>query len=713
MAESQPDRNKRVRTASPSLLIVLFLLGLVYWMANRESLLQTVRYGQFRQMLGLPGVEFHNLHIGPNEIRGEIVTRDRISGYDLKDAQSTEFQTDPGILNRKVPFRVVRTGLERDDELVTLLQQKVGPNFQADDEETWLRSLFTMLSILVTVLLISALLFFLRQSLSGGGAGAFGVGRSRHKIYTQDDKHTTFADVAGIDEAKAEMTEIVDFLKRPDKYQALGGRIPKGVLLVGPPGTGKTLLAKAVAGEAGVPFFSLSGSDFVELFVGVGASRVRDLFRDAEQKAPCIIFIDELDAMGKSRSGNAMGSHEEREQTLNQLLVEMDGFETNRGVILMAATNRPETLDPALLRPGRFDRTIVVDRPDIEGRIAILKVHARNVKLGDDVNLRRIAALTPGSVGADLANLVNEATLLAARRGQDKVHMSDFDEAIERSAVGLQRKSRIMRPDEKRRVAIHEAGHALVACATPRTDPVHKVSIIPRGVGVGGYVLQRPENDRLVQTQTELEGIISVLLGGTLAEEAVFPEISTGASNDLMRANQIAKRMVTEFGMSRLGRIYFREGESPLAFLGGGEGGIGASGETAREIEMETRRIIENCLNRVRELLVNHRETLDAVANQLVEVEVMDGRELLKLLDAQQFPLTAEARRGLEEPPPSLSGMIPLPPVSDSPTIDNSVVESGRNGHANGSTNHHTNGHESPHSTEPPSNPSKPDASAP
>ena len=381
----------------------------------------------------------------------------------------------------------------------------------------------------------------------------------------------TFQDVAGIDEAVEELREVVDFLKMPDKYQALGGRIPKGVLLVGPPGTGKTLLAKAVAGEAGAPFFSLSGSEFVEMFVGVGAARVRDLFSQAEAKAPCIVFIDELDALGKTRTGAVVGGHDEREQTLNQLLVEMDGFDTNRGVIIMAATNRPETLDPALMRPGRFDRQVVVDRPDISGREAILKVHTRHVKHGPNVDLRRIAALTPGSVGADLANLVNEAALMAARAGKELITMAEFEEAIERGAVGLERKSRIMNPDEKQRVAYHEAGHALVACSLPNTHPVHKVSIIPRSVGALGYVLSRPDEDRYLVTQSELESRIRVALGGTLAEELVFREISNGASNDLEQASRIARSMVKEFGMSRLGRVNFQERSGP-GFLNNGFG---------------------------------------------------------------------------------------------------------------------------------------------
>jgi cell division protease FtsH len=473
---------------------------------------------------------------------------------------------------------------------------------------------------------------FLMRWLSGGGAGPLSFGRSRHKVYAQRDHKTTFADVAGIDEAVAELREVVDFLKRPGRYQALGGRIPKGVLLVGPPGTGKTLLAKAVAGEAEVPFFTLSGSDFVEMFVGVGAARVRDLFREAEQKAPCIIFIDELDALGKSRGGVAVGGHDEREQTLNALLVEMDGFESNRGVIIMAATNRPETLDQALLRPGRFDRTVVVDRPDIDGREAILKVHARSIKLAPDVNLRQVAALTPGSAGADLANLVNEAALLAARRDQPAVRMAEFNEAIEREAVGLERKTRIMKPEEKRRVAIHEAGHALVALSLPNADPVHKVSIIPRGSGVGGFVLSRPEEDRTLMTRSMLETMIKQMLGGTLAEELVYGDISTGATSDLHKATQIATSMVKQYGMSPLGRVFLSEAEGPR-FLGGlGDGGRDHSEATAREVDLEIRGIIDAASQDVRKILHDRRAALERLADRLVEVEVIDGAALREVI---------------------------------------------------------------------------------
>src|SRR5436190_16623705 len=437
---------------------------------------------------------------------------------------------------------------------------------------------------LVAILLVY---FMLRKLIGAGSPMAFG--RSKGRLYAQEDLGVTFNDVAGIDEAVEEVREVVDFLKLPDKYQKLGGRIPKGVLLVGPPGTGKTLLAKAIAGEAGVPFFSLSGSDFVEMFVGVGAARVRDMFTQAEAKAPCIIFIDELDALGKSRGSGIIGGHDEREQTLNALLVEMDGFGSNSGVIVMAATNRPETLDPALLRPGRFDRHVLVDRPDIRGREAILKVHVKNVKLDPTVELREVASITPGFVGADLANLVNEAALLAARGEKHAVGMKEFNEGVERVTAGLEKKQRIMNEDEKQRVAYHESGHALVAYSLPNTDPVHKVSIIPRGLAALGYTMQRPEGDRFLMTQSELESRIQVLLAGTIAEEITYTDISTGAQNDLERATEIARKMVMEFGMSRLGRVNYRESNrSPFLAMSTGEETVRhCSEQIMREIGQE------------------------------------------------------------------------------------------------------------------------------
>jgi cell division protease FtsH len=488
--------------------------------------------------------------------------------------------------------------------------------------------------LVLTGLLILVFFFMLRRL--GGAGSPMAFGRSRGKMYAQEDIGITFEDVAGIDEAVEELREVVEFLRQPERYQALGGRIPKGVLLVGPPGTGKTLLAKAIAGEAGVPFFSLSGSDFVEMFVGVGAARVRDMFGQAESKAPCIIFIDELDALGKTRGSSVVGGHDEREQTLNALLVEMDGFGSNSGVIVLAATNRPETLDPALLRPGRFDRHVLVDRPDVVGRENILKVHVQNVKLDSNVVLREVAGLTPGFVGADLSNLVNEAALLAARKGNATVGMAEFNEGIERVTAGLEKRKRVIQPEEKQRVAYHEAGHALVAYSLPNTDPVHKVSIIPRGLAALGYTMQRPDDDRYLMTQSELESRIQVLLAGTIAEEMIFDDVSTGAQNDLERASDIARAMVMDYGMSRMGRVNFRESDrSPFLVSGGGDLGRPRmhSEQTAREIDQEVKRIIDESMGKVRQILEARRNSLEALSKRLIEREVIDGQELRQLVD--------------------------------------------------------------------------------
>ena len=459
------------------------------------------------------------------------------------------------------------------------------------------------------------------------------VGRSKAKIYAEDQIGINFKDVAGLDEAKEELKEIVEFLKTPQKFTRLGGKLPKGVLLVGPPGCGKTLLARAVAGEAKVPFFSISGSEFVEMFVGVGAARVRDLFARAQEKAPCIIFIDELDALGKARGINPVGGHDEREQTLNQLLVEMDGFDTKKGVILMAATNRPEILDPALLRPGRFDRHILVDRPDLKGREEILRVHAKGVRLAEDVDFKALAAMTPGFVGADLANMVNEAALLAARRGKDAVGMAEFEEAIERIVAGLEKKSRVMSEKERRIVAYHEVGHAIVASALPGADPVQKISIIPRGIAALGYTLQRPTEDRYLMSKSELLNKLTCLLGGRVAEEIVFDEVSTGAQNDLIKATEIARSMVVEYGMSeKLGVVAF-ERERPLFLQVSTYPSLREySEETAREIDAEIRRIIEEARAKARQILTERRKTLDKVAQILLEKEVIEGEELKRLL---------------------------------------------------------------------------------
>jgi cell division protease FtsH len=607
----------------------LIILGTIvavalFWSFNRDPGTVTLKLGEVKQILQDPGVVVQNVRfMGRTELRGEIVNRDAISGAgDLAE----RFQ-------KPVSWRT--TIREADPGLQALLDKHVGPGYEVNEEDATVRGISSLIfsALLVLLLTVGAFLMFRWMA---GGPSPLTFGRSRHKVYAQKDLKISFADVAGIDEAVAELREVVDFLKKPDKYQALGGRIPKGVLLVGPPGTGKTLLAKAVAGEAEVPFFSLSGSDFVEMFVGVGAARVRDLFSQAEHKAPCIIFIDELDALGKTRSASAVGSHDEREQTLNQLLVEMDGFASNRGVIIMAATNRPEMLDPALLRPGRFDRTVVVDRPDIVGREAILKVHVRNVRLGPDVDLKHVARLTPGSVGADLANLVNEAALMAARGGKPMVTMADLTEAVERVSVGLERKSRIMHEEEKQRTAYHEAGHAVVSCILPNCDPVHKVSIIPRGVGALGYVLSRPEDDRYMMTKSQLDSKIKMALGGTIAEEIVFGEISTGATSDLNQVNNIARRMVKEFGMSPLGRIFFPEHEGP-GFLGPGgmlDGQRDYSEQTACAIDGEVRTIIDRATDEVRHILRTRRATLEAVARRLMEKEVLDGDELRGLIAA-------------------------------------------------------------------------------
>ncbi|QEG38323.1 ATP-dependent zinc metalloprotease FtsH [Roseimaritima ulvae] len=489
------------------------------------------------------------------------------------------------------------------------------------------------LMLLMMLILLGFGLMMLRR-ISGVGS-PMSFSRSRGKLYAMDETSITFSDVAGIDEAVEEVREVVDFLKNAEKYQKLGGRIPKGVLLVGPPGTGKTLLARAIAGEAGTPFFSLSGSDFVEMYVGVGAARVRDMFQQAANRAPCIVFIDELDALGKSRSGSVVGGHDEREQTLNALLVEMDGFESDTNVIIVAATNRPETLDAALLRPGRFDRHVLVDRPDVGGREEILKVHVKNVKLDEKLDLHKIASITPGFVGADLANLVNEAALLAARVGKPAVGMQEFNEAVERVTAGLEKKNHVMNEDEKVRVAYHEAGHALVADALPNTDPVHKVSIIPRGMGALGYVMQRPGGDRYLSTKSELDSKLRVLVAGTLVEEMIFEDISTGASNDLERATEIARAMVMDYGMSRLGRVNYRQ-KNDSAFLGGGEAGHTNlhSEETAREIDGEVRRIIDEAISQTREILTARREALEAITQRLLEVEAIDGEELSKLIEA-------------------------------------------------------------------------------
>jgi cell division protease FtsH len=590
---------------------------------------------------------------------------------------TVEYKTllKPDAKSQRIKFSTVRSIFSdaEDAELIRLLKE-ANVVWDTDRPSTFFAD-HGMALLMIGVLLLFGYLMLKRIS---GVGSPMSFARSRGKLYGQDELPITFDDVAGISEAVVEVSEIVDFLKHPEKYQQLGGRIPRGVLLVGPPGTGKTLLAKAIAGEAGVPFFGLSGSDFVEMFVGVGAARVRDMFQQAVAKSPSIIFIDELDALGKSRGGNIVGGHDEREQTLNALLVEMDGFDTDDSVIVVAATNRPETLDPALLRPGRFDRHVLVDRPDVAGREEILKVHVKNVKLDDNVTLKEVASITSGFVGAELANLVNEATLLAARKEKSTVGIEDFNEAVERVTAGLEKKSRVMREDEKIRVAYHEAGHALVATALPNSDPVHKVSIIPRGLAALGYTLQRPDSDRYLMTQSELESRMKVLLAGTLTEEMIFHDISTGAQNDLERCTEIARAMVMDYGMSRLGRVNYRKGATSPFLATGGDGQTTVlSDEMAKRVDQEVVRIVDEMLAQTREILEQRREALEAVTQRLLEVESIDHDELKRLLDENcngpwlvPGTQTVKPRAKLVPAQPPQAAH---PPVDVAPTADNQI----------------------------------------
>jgi cell division protease FtsH len=504
-----------------------------------------------------------------------------------------------------------------------------------------------LLNGLPLLLLVGFCLFLMRQ-MQAGGNKALSFGKSRARLLSAQQKKATFKDVAGTDEAKEELQEIIEFLKDPQKFQKLGGRIPKGVLLVGPPGTGKTLLARAIAGEANVPFFSISGSDFVEMFVGVGASRVRDLFEQGKKNAPCIIFIDEIDAVGRHRGAGLGGGHDEREQTLNALLVEMDGFESNEGVILIAATNRPDVLDPALLRPGRFDRRVVVARPDVKGREEILRVHTRKVPIGDDVDLSIIARGTPGFSGADLANLVNEAALWAARQNRKFVMMVDFEMSKDKVLMGVERKSMILSDEEKKNTAYHEAGHALVAAMTPGADPVHKVTIIPRGMALG-LTMQLPEDDKHTYTRGYLEGMLAVLMGGRSAEEIFLGHITTGAGNDIERATDIARNMVCEWGMSELGPLAYGKKDEAI-FLGREIAQHrDYSEDTAIQIDKEVKRIVNGGYEKAKNLLVNNRETLESIAQALLEREVLDANEVKLLMEGKPLP---EKPRTPPTPPP-------------------------------------------------------------
>jgi cell division protease FtsH len=560
--------------------------------------------------------EVNRVSVGQNEIRYQIKTENG----------------EPGAVFVTTPIF--------DLELPKLLEAK-GIEFAAapPPKNTWFSTLVGW--VVPPLIFIAIWQFFVSRGGSGGSQGMLSIGKSKAKVYVEgESEKITFADVAGVEEAKTELVEVVDFLKTPGRFTQIGARIPKGVLLVGPPGTGKTLLAKAVAGEAGVPFFSISGSEFVELFVGVGSSRVRDLFDQAKKQAPCIVFIDELDAIGKSRSSNGFyGGNDEREQTLNQLLTEMDGFAAQDAtVIVLAATNRPETLDPALLRPGRFDRQVLVDRPDLSGREAILKIHSLKVKLGEDVNLKAIATRTPGFAGADLANLVNEAALLAARNQRETVAQEDFAEAIERVVAGLEKKSRVLNETEKKIVAYHEVGHAIIGALMPGSGRVEKISIIPRGMAALGYTLQLPTEDRFLMNESELRGQIATLLGGRSAEEIIFGSITTGASNDLQRATDLAERMVTTYGMSKvLGPLAYQQGQQAM-FLGNGGNNPRrmVSEDTAKAIDSEVKEIVETAHEHALEILKRNRDLLEEIATQLLETEVIEGDKLHSLLSQVQ-----------------------------------------------------------------------------
>jgi cell division protease FtsH len=584
---------------------VLFLQQI--W--SEYSKVQVLPYSEFQKELKAGHVE--EIRIGQNYIQGVL----KASG-DKSEQQFVTIRVDPDLAGDLEKYNV---------------------KFAGTVESSWLRDILSW--VLPVVLFFGLWMFVFRKiaEKQGFGGGLMSIGRSKAKVYVETDTKVTFADVAGVDEAEDELKEIVEFLKHPEQYGRLGGRMPKGVLLVGPPGTGKTLLARAVAGEAGVPFFSISGSEFVEMFVGVGAARVRDLFEQARQKAPAIIFIDELDALGRARmAGPFGGGHDEKEQTLNQLLVELDGFDPRAGLVLLAATNRPEILDPALLRAGRFDRQVLVDRPDKKGRIDILKVHLKKAKLGTDVDPEQIAALTPGFTGADLANLVNEAALLATRRKADFVTMEDFNNAIERIVAGLEKRNRLLNPKERKVVAYHEMGHALVALSLPGSDPVHKVSIIPRGVGALGYTIQRPTEDRFLMTREELENKMAVLLGGRASEHIVFGHLSTGAADDLAKVTDIARSMVMRYGMDeRLGHISYEPERN--AFLGNGVMGYPQerrySEATAGLIDAAVQKIVDHAFERTVAILTQRRSTLERGAQRLLEKETLGPEDLRGLAD--------------------------------------------------------------------------------
>jgi cell division protease FtsH len=585
-------------------IIGILLLQHFYSVSQR---IEALPYSQFQQLLQEGKVD-------------RVAVSDRYIQGTLKEP----------LPNGKKQFVTTRVDSQLAGDL-----QKFGVTYSGEVESTLLTDLLSW--VVPAVVFFGLWTFLVRRMSQGLGGGLMSIGKSKAKIYVEADTGVTFDDVAGVDEAKEELREIVEFLKNPELYGRLGGRMPKGVLLVGPPGTGKTLLAKAVAGQAKVPFFSISGSEFVEMFVGVGAARVRDLFEQARSKAPAIIFIDELDALGRARGlGPYAGGHDEKEQTLNQLLVDMDGFDSRTGLVILAATNRPEILDPALLRAGRFDRQVLVDRPDKKGRVDILQVHLRQTKLAADVDPEKVAALTPGFTGADLANLVNEAALLATRRGAAAVGMADFSNAVERIVAGLEKRNRLLNPKEREIVAYHEMGHALVAVSLPGSDAIHKVSIIPRGVGALGYTIQRPTEDRFVMTREELENKMAVLLGGRASEQVVFSHLSTGAADDLRRVTDIARSMVTKYGMSeRLGSVAYDR--DPRTFLTGPDLPVPPreqdyAEETAAAIDDEVRLLVQHAMDCALAILREKRDILERSARRLLEKETLDEKELTELI---------------------------------------------------------------------------------
>lgn len=606
--------NRFFRNTGFYLLIFLVTVGIVNFILSGTDKVGKLTYQEFRVHLLTDNVSELTLRPegGTYRVDGVLAT--------AGPGQETKFVTNVPLYESDI-IKLVNEKIDAQK----MKRVEVAPQ---EGNSIWL----TFLTSIIPFIIIFILFFFLLNQAQGGGSRVMNFGKSRAKLYNEEKKRVTFDDVAGADEEKAELEEVVEFLKDPRKFSAVGARIPKGVLLVGPPGTGKTLLARAVAGEAGVPFFSISGSDFVEMFVGVGASRVRDLFENAKKNAPCIIFIDEIDAVGRQRGAGLGGGHDEREQTLNQLLVEMDGFGGNEGIIIVAATNRPDILDPALLRPGRFDRQITVDRPDIKGREAVLKVHARNKPLGEDVKLDVIARGTSGFTGADLENLLNEAALLTARKNKKQINMTEVDEAIDRVIAGPAKKSRVVSEDERRLVAYHEAGHVIIGYHLRNAEMVHKVTIIPRGQA-GGYTVMLPKEDRFFATKTDLLDKITGLLGGRVAEELVLGDISTGAHNDFQRATAIARSMITEYGMSRLGPMQFGRNQGQV-FLGRDIGHErNYSEQIAYEIDQEMQSIITECYDRCKELLIKHRDQLELIAQTLLEVETLDADQIKQLIE--------------------------------------------------------------------------------